>query len=267
MKNSQDKQKPAKAAAAKGRDEHEMAAGPSRVDLSESDIERRPLAGADVTNFGGSYGLERMQVIDLLALPTPAAFSALCRTEDKPLPHALEMLLRFHLEDPPKNRRVTPKEVFDKIYGPLLEPFEGQDCYDTARVMLQHRFAALFGNTVYSAYRWLRRSVQTQTYGEASPPIRRLLQLIPQEPGPMRKTLERLARTTWRTRGVDFEKEFPLPNPANPPAPRRMGPQQEMKLQRREALRALIANSEALPAQTVAVKKAKSAAPASGKRV
>ncbi len=231
---------------------------PQRVDLSIVDTERRPLAGADVFSFLHTYSLERMQVIELLALPTPAAFTQVCGQEDKPLPHALEMLLRWHMLTPPQSRRVTPKEVFDKIYAPILEQFEGSESYDTARQMLQERFAALFGNTVYSAYRWLRLSPINQTYGEASPPIRRLLQMIPQDPGPMRVTLERLARVTWSNRGVDFERQYPIPNPSNPPAPRRAGPQRDLKAQRIAQLQSFVTHTPAEVAVTAGKKPSRS---------
>lgn len=200
-----------------------------RVDINQTDLSLRPLAGADVALFGHTFALDRTEVIDKLALPTPGAYSEICKDQDGELPHAMEMLLRWYFLEKPDGIRIQPIDIFRKIYGDLLASFEGTDSYPTARIMLYTRFAALFGNTVYSAFRWLDINPSTQSYGEASPQIRRLLKVLPKDVGPLRQTLEWLARETWRVRGVDFEAEYPLPDPRSPPLPRRMGPQRGMK--------------------------------------
>jgi hypothetical protein len=186
---------------------------------------QRPLAGIDLAAFGERSGLTRMEVVAALALASPGMFNELTRHGALPLPFERELLLRRHLKMATRPPRRTPHEVFHAIYGDLLARFKelaSDPVAESARVMLYERFAALFGKTVYTAYRWLRVN-NNGDHGQATLPMLKLLASLPESPQHMREVLENLAREAYEARGLDFDAEFPLPDLARPPQPRRRG--------------------------------------------
>ena len=185
------------------------------------DRNHRALTGADVFDFVTRHKLERIEAVSSLALASPGNYQKLVDTKES-LPMDVELLVRLYMEEPPRPK-LRPIEVFQTIYGGLLEKFEFTDSYEPAKIMLFARFTAMLGRTIYSAYRWLEQNADG-SYGQPSGPVRRLLANLPADPTAMRHTLEGLARVTWRARGIDFEEEFPLPDPKNPPVARKTGP-------------------------------------------
>lgn len=185
------------------------------------DRNHRPLSGTDVFDFVTRNKLERIEAVSLLALASPGNYQKLVDTKES-LPMDVELLMRLYMEEPPRPK-LRPIEVFNQIYGSLLEKFKFSDAYEPAKIMLFARFTAMLGRTIYSAYRWLEQNADG-SYGQPSGPVRRLLANLPADPTAMRHTLEGLARVTWRARGIDFEEEFPLPDPKNPPVARKTGP-------------------------------------------
>jgi len=178
----------------------------------------RPLVGIDVAMWREANSLDRLQVVQMLAMPTPHSFNRITSGEarSEPLSFDLEMLLRLYMRRGAQVTQRRPADVFNKIYGPLLERFEGTPSYEAARVMLYSRFGALLGRTVFSAYRWFKTN-SSGDYGGASGSLRRLLSQLPDDPVQMREELESLARQTFRVRGYELEELFPLPSIHNPP--------------------------------------------------
>lgn len=188
------------------------------------DIRNRPLVGLDIALWRDANSLDRLQVVQMLAMPTPHSFNRITTGDSalEPLAFDLEMLLRFYMR---KSTQVTvrqPADVFNKIYGPLLAQFPPKH-YEAARVMLYSRFGALLGRTVFSAYRWFKTDA-SGGYGGASGSVRRLLSQLPDDPKQMRDELESLARQTFKARGYDLEELFPLPDPSKPPVSSKIGP-------------------------------------------
>ena len=202
------------------------------IKLSD-DPSTRPLVGTDVMMWREANSLDRLQVVQMLAMPRPHSFNRITSGEfrSEALPFDLEMLLRLYMRRGVHVKQRRPAEVFNKIYGPLLEKFEGTPSYEAARVMLYSRFGALLGRTVFSAYRWFKTS-SSGDYGGASGSLRRLLSQLSDDPVQMREELESLARQTFRVRGYELEEVFPLPSVHNPP---KMGRGVETMRKAREA--------------------------------
>jgi hypothetical protein len=202
------------------------------IKLSD-DPSTRPLVGTDVMMWREANSLDRLQVVQMLAMPTPHSFNRVTSGEgrNEPLSFDLEMLLRLYMRRGVHVTQRRPADVFNKIYGPLLERFQGTPSYEAARVMLYSRFGALLGRTVFSAYRWFKTS-SSGDYGGASGSLRRLLSQLSDDPVQMREELESLARQTFRVRGYELEELFPLPSVNNPP---KMGRGVETMRKAREA--------------------------------
>jgi hypothetical protein len=192
----------------------------AQIDM-KVDRNHRPLTGEDVLHFVMRHKLERIEVVSALALASPGIYQNIVDVKGS-LPMDVELLLRLYMEEPPRPKW-RPVDVFRMIYGDLLQKFEYTDGYEPAKIMLYARFTALLGRTIYTSYRWLEQN-SDGSYGQTSGPVRRLLANLPSDPTAMRQKLEGLARVTWRARGIDFEAEFPLPDPKNPPLPRSRGP-------------------------------------------
>lgn len=186
-------------------------------------ILQRPLTGQDVVRFGEEHNLTRMDVVAKLAMTSPSAYNDAARAPARSLSFERELLLRRELSLVSRAPKREARDVFQSLYGPLLREFglhtpEGQQ----AKVMLYERFAALFGNSVFSAYRWMRVDLHGE-YGRASLPLQRLFATLPDDPVEQRQILEGLAKEAYGARGLSFDAIFPLPDPRNPPAVRPKG--------------------------------------------
>jgi len=194
------------------------------VDLA-IDPKSRPLVGRDIAEWHHASRLDRLQVVQMLAMATPHAYRRITRGDGElePLPFDIEMLLRHYMRKPRRVSQRRPIDVFEHIYGPRLREFEGTPSHEAARVMLYSRFGAMLGRTVFSVYRWFKTNVSGQ-YGGVSGTLRRLLDQLPDDPKEMRDELEGLAKVTFKNRGYDFDAMFPMPSVDNPPQPRKTGP-------------------------------------------
>lgn len=185
-------------------------------------LTQRPLTGGDVQALRASHGLTTYELVVALALASPQALKDLMAADSAPLSIAQEMLLRLYLISPnfPKWGEVTPLHAFEVMYGPCLAPFVGTDLEMAAERRLSVRFAAGLDRTSYATYRWLFLS---QGQSKPKPVVTKFLQKVMEQPDP-RGTFERLATLTYKVRGVDFEKAFPLVDKDHPPVRRRPGP-------------------------------------------
>lgn len=188
-------------------------AGPVNLAI---DRDYRPLTGRDIAEWREANGLERLQIVQMLAMANPHAYNKITNSDDEPLPFDLEMLLRHYMRDNIRVDERGPIEVFEAIYGPRLREFEGLPSRETARVMLYARFGALLGRTVFTVYRWFKANTHGD-YGGTSGTLRRLFSRMPDDPRQMREELESLARQTFRARGYDFDALFPMPSVDSPP--------------------------------------------------
>jgi hypothetical protein len=179
--------------------------------------ETRPLSGWDIDQFRVRHKLTRNAVADALALVTPGHFNRLASVRG-PLKFELELLLRLYAKYPTPAPwiSITPKEMFERFYGPLASQF-GNESATPAKTMLFARFAALFGRYTDAVRRWVVAGGKTETV------ILRAMTKLADLPNP-REVAEDMARRIYALRGLDFDDEFPLPDPKNPPMPGKRGP-------------------------------------------
>lgn len=180
------------------------------IDLS-LDESKRPLAGRDIDRFRARHRLSISDVSYALALQSTAAYGKACRMPMMPV--AREVLVRLYNQypNPPPWRELTPAEAFTLLYGDILEQWTGTPQYDDARIVLYGRFTALFGRSVYNAYRWIEQE------GNAKAEIGRILAKATTLSKP-RETLEAIAGQVLLLRGVDLDGQFPVPTQDNPPS-------------------------------------------------
>lgn len=195
-------------------------AGDAPVDVVRPPSQR-PLVGRDIEAFRMRHQLDRSTSATALAFTAASQYNKKS-LEPGSLPYDLELLIRLYDTHPGPAPwvNVLPSEMFEKVYGPRLAQFAGTPAAEPARTMLYARFAAIFGRSIYASYRWLDSSGATEN---PSGPIQRVLSKLTEieNPGAF---LEALASRIYQLRGHNFDKAFPLPDPANPPKQRKRGP-------------------------------------------
>lgn len=202
----------------------------------DPDISNRPLSGQDLVKFRARHGLQTVDAIYALGLQNSATYNKLSalRPPEK-LPFALEMLIRLYDRHPGHAPwgEVTATQAFERLYGDVQKQFKGTEHQEDARLALFRRATALFGRSVYTAYRWF------QSDGKGKQVISKIFQKLASLENP-RKVLEDIARQMYRVRGYEFDRLCPLPTLENPPLPRRRGPlPKHLREQQRDAVSAL----------------------------
>jgi hypothetical protein len=180
-------------------------------------VEKRPMYGQDLLAFRSRHNLRVEDVIYALAFATMASFTKTANL--RLLPYDREVLMRLYdrMPGPTPWKRVTPRDAFFLFYEDLLKQFdEKSPSFAPARTMLFARFTAMLGRTVFRGYSWI------EGHGKTDGVVAKILTKACSFPDP-RDALESAARTTWALRGVDFDAEYPLPDPKNPPMPKPRG--------------------------------------------
>lgn len=222
-------------------------------DDNTEDISARPLSGQDLWRFRSRHQLQTHDAIYALGIQNSAIYNKLSKiTSPDKLPFVLEMLIRLYDRHPGHAPwgEVTAMQAFDRIYGEHQRMFRGTSHEKEARLALYRRFTALFGRSVFTAYRWL------ESDGKGKQAVNKIFQKLLTLENP-RKVLEDIAKLMYRVRGVDLDQMCPLPSLENPPAPRRRGP---LSKKEREA-QAAAAFAAAAPAAQPSAKKAQKVAP------
>jgi hypothetical protein len=184
----------------------------STADQSLTD---RPLGGVDIPRFQGRHGLDKDDVCYHLGI---SHYQKKCSKDE--LDYSLELLMRLFDEDPTpapfKRDRISLPALFDLMYGKRLAVFAGTEHEVEAKVDLQNRFSKLLGRSKGRAYRWLDATAIKAGSARTHSDIIGVLGKLTQRPDPG-ETLERLGSYIWALRGVDIDKEFPIPTRRNPP--------------------------------------------------
>lgn len=221
-------------------------------DDNTEDISARPMSGQDLWRFRSRHQLQTHDAIYALGIQNSAIYNKLSKISapDK-LPFVLEMLIRLYDRHPGHAPwgEVTAMQAFERVYGEHQRMFRGTSHEKEARLALYRRFTALFGRSVFTAYRWL------ESDGKGKQAVNKIFQKLLTLENP-RKVLEDIAKLMYRVRGVDLDQMCPLPTLENPPAPRRRGPLP--KAEREAQVAAAFASAAAKPV----AKKVKKAAPA-----
>lgn len=181
----------------------------------DQSVTDRPLGGVDIPRFQGRHGLDKDDVCYHLGI---SHYQKKC---SKPLlDYSLELLMRLFDEDPSpapfKRDRMSLPELFDLMYGKQLAVFAGTVYEVQAKVDLQNRFSKLLGRSKGRAYRWLDASAIKAGAARTHSDIIGVLGKLTQRPDPG-ETLERIGSYIWALRGVDIDKEFPIPTRRSPP--------------------------------------------------
>lgn len=178
------------------------------VDVAASEA-LRPLTGIDVEGFRDRHKLTISDMVHMLALQGSAHYNRITR-QTMPLAFNHEFLLRISemYPSPPPWNRVSMADLFDLMYGAILQQFQPYGLEDMARVVLYYRFTALFGRSSFTGYRWIEKA------GIAKPELHKIAAKIAERQNP-RMVAEDVARTIWRARGVEFDESFPIPTLAS----------------------------------------------------
>jgi hypothetical protein len=181
------------------------------------DVSRRPMVGRDIERFRARHGLHAVDVIYALCIQNSAKYNEVLRMPE--MPHTLELLIRLYDQFPGHTPwlTVSPREAFDMLYSDVMRPFEGTEYAKEVRLALYRRFTAILGRSVFTAYRWI------QSEGNSKSSVGKICAKLSVIPNP-RGVIENLARLMYKVRGIDFEREYPLPTPESPPKPKRRGP-------------------------------------------
>lgn len=189
---------------------------PKGIDLG-LDPSKRPLAGLDIEYFRSRHELQTVDVIYALCIQNSAAYNKVVRVPH--LTYTMEMLIRIYDLYPSHSpwKLIEPTQAFDFLYGDVVEQFRGTEFEKEARLALYRRFTAACGRSIFTAYRWV------QSGGKSKRGITKIFAKLSLLDNP-RLTLETLARSMYKSRGVDFDAVCPMPSIDNPPKPKRRGP-------------------------------------------
>lgn len=182
----------------------------SLVDVDVSANEAfRPLTGIDVEGFRARHMLTISDMVHMLALQGSAHCNRITR-QSTPLAFNHEFLLRIceMYPSPPPWNKISMAELFELMYGSILQQFVPYGLEEVARVALYYRFTALFGRSSFTGYRWIEKR------GPAKPELHKVAAKIAERQNP-RMVAEDIARVIWKARGVDFDESFPIPTMAS----------------------------------------------------
>ena len=185
-------------------------------------LEERPMIGSDVEQWRSALGLDRNQAMYVLGLNSLLAYT---RTiQGGVLPITTEILLRLYYMSPTAAgwKRYTFRDVFNQLYlNKFLAYKEACPEYATgAAIDFAERFCMLFDRSKTRAYDWFGESYsEEESMTNSVADLQAILTKLPYiENGA--KVFEEVSIHCWKLRGVDFNKEFPLP--AIGSAPRRL---------------------------------------------
>lgn len=189
------------------------------VDLTKP-RDKRPLVGLDIEQWRGENGLGKYDAAHALGFRNTNHYNAEC--QQPVLRLETELLLRIYMEYPGARawEKFKLPELFDLMYGKYLKPFVGTDLETFARVDLAERFTALFGKSAARQYEWL--DTKREKAPSANAYIDAVLSKLKAVPHP-KDVLENTARKCLALRGVDLDRQYPIPTRENPPQREKTG--------------------------------------------
>lgn len=203
--------------------------------------DNHPLPGDVVaTLLKSSYHLSQAEVMFALNLPGLTAYKQITACEILPLEK--ELMIRFYDRHPGfvpwSTTTMTPRLGFKIVYGKALAAFDGMPEKHTAEMELRRRFVRALGKSLATAHRWLGDDKESSDNDSdsgwdqddelseephtASRCILTLFRLLSTVENPQ-EVFDSITRQTLLARGIDLDAELPLPDPLNPPSPRKRG--------------------------------------------
>lgn len=168
----------------------------------------RPMIWRDLAEFSARHGRTAADMTYDLALLTSHAYTK--KTERRTVvDFDLELLTRLYEMYPSSCAWVRPdvSEMFERLYGPYLKTFSAE-LEPIARLALGRRYARMLGRVDTAQYRWLSDGGQiTRRLGNI---LSKIDEVSKHGENPL-EVLESLAKLVWGLRGVDIDKEYPVP--------------------------------------------------------
>lgn len=189
------------------------------VDLTKP-RDRRPLTGLDIEQWRGEMNLSKYDALHALGFRNTNHYNSECQ---RPLLRfETELLIRIYMEYPGARawEQFELPELFALMYAGKLEPFHGREDEPLARVDLEDRFTMLFDRSRARKYEWLRP--RSDKAASASTGIEAILSKLKVVPNPT-EVLEQVAAQVHSLRGIDLDRECPIPTLARPPKREKTG--------------------------------------------
>jgi len=186
---------------------------------------QRPMTGLDLETWRGELGISKHEAQYCLGLRNSAHYNRLCAMAM--LPYTIELMVRMYYRLPEApgfiHTGIKPAELFERMYGKALEEFKGTEYEVAARVDLRARFTKLFDRSKERSYSWLNPNPKktanaVAAYSDVACILVKLRHA--DDPG---EFLEEMGKRVWRLRGVDLDREFPIPTPEHPPSREKSG--------------------------------------------
>ncbi len=190
----------------------------------------RPLTGADLTSLmQGHYGLTAVESMFALGIQVPRLYARACEGLQV-VSFGQELLLRYYDQWPGYApwAHLHPRDAFDLVYGPLLRQFGVGQPRQAAERELMARFIVAMGRSVSTDRRWFQAPRHVMGSRKGSPELMIFLKHLVRHEDEAQKVFDSLTRAVWRARGGDLDVLVPLPDPGNPPEPRRTGPKKKV---------------------------------------
>ena len=183
----------------------------SKMEVDNSlPINKRPLTGLDIEMWRQSMRLNIPKTSYALGIPTPNHYIKMANRRN-PLPIGMEILLRLYTLDdtPPPWHAPAMVDIYEEYYGKWVKYMvdeHGPGVEKNARIRAYSRFAALFGRSPYTSYRWIDNAEDANT----KPDVDRIAGKVWSMKHHGQAALEALAARVWSLRGMNFDLLFPL---------------------------------------------------------
>lgn len=173
--------------------------------------EDRPLVWRDLADFRARHNRTIADIVYDLALQVGKAYSP-DSSNRKILPFDMEMLVRLYDASPSSCnwKRPTILGMFRRLYGEAIDAFS-EELRPAAELAYGRRYARSIGRLDTALYRW-----KTGSKGDST--IRRMgnllskIESLGETDDEIREKYEALAFRAWMLRGVDINKDFPIPS-------------------------------------------------------
>ncbi|MFM7330748.1 MAG: helix-turn-helix domain-containing protein [Brachymonas sp.] len=177
-------------------------------------VSHRPVVWHDLINFRSMFNRTNSDVVTDFGFAAPINFLPNIDVSRKGLnvmARSYDILYRIYMVNPGPCSWENPKfrDTFEKLYGEVVDSFDSSMTRkDVARRAFQMRFAAIFGISPSTVYRWFGQGYQPTNHQTV---IQR--KLIEQD-SPL-ACLETFGALVCALRGVDLNAVAPVPTLAN----------------------------------------------------
>jgi hypothetical protein len=175
----------------------------------------RPVIWKDLQAFGERHLRTSADLVYDLALQSKYKYIESVR---KPtvVPFDLELLMRLYDTSPSSAPWLLPNvsQVFELLYAPVIRQYSPDSGrwteveFKTAELACGRRYARSLGRADTATYRWIKG--EGKVTRRLSNILAKIVQICQDEPSPLSR-FEEIVKPLLRMRGVDLDKEVPLP--------------------------------------------------------